>query len=486
MNNKRNYTTPPDKQKKPKKKSRKNRRKRYKPLRLYTRTPAARVKVNKSFMKQTRSGSSVRISGYDLIYNTTDNIVEGPFCTVTCNPAYWNGTRIATVANSYAQYRPLHICFDYYPQVSTMTSGNIVVGTIWNNNTTGDNLQQSLATSNGGKIFPVYAITKCPISLKTNLNQNLYNFQGYLDSDSNPFLFVATTQQTNNIVPGYFMVSYTFEFKNPLGEGFEYETQTASAEDVDTTDVWETTTAVLLSTTNIAAIGTKLLVKVIDDAVQFFLGGSRVGVLANTILKLFKSRPRQQSKLQEELHDLEESNTLVYYGQQFEFEENGSAVTRPMEITEPLTIDNFKSFKMHISGADYSKVSGLFVKIKKIGLGRYNLSFYNVVETTETVPDDMYIIQTRDPMPDYSCQNTNSPTTTLYAHDAYFHISYGNGHPIEMILKARNSFEDSEPYILADVALESVTKVLGVQNKQVVGTGDVVLVPIDNKTRMLN
>lgn len=486
MNKNRNYTTPPDKQKKPKKKSRKNRRRKYKPLRLYTRTPAARVKVNKSFMKQTRSGSSVRISGYDLIYNTTDNIVEGPFCTVTCNPAYWNGTRIATVANSYAQYRPLHICFDYYPQVSTMTSGNIVVGTIWNNNTTGDNLQQSLATSNGGKIFPVYAITKCPINLKTNLNQNLYNFQGYLDSDSNPFLFVATTQQTNNIVPGYFMVSYTFEFKNPLGEGFEYETQTATADDVDATDVWETTTAVLLSTTNIAAIGTKLIVKIIDDAVQFFLGGSRVGVLANTVLKLFKSRPRQQSKLQEELQDLEESNLLVYYSQQFEFEENGSAVTRIIEMVEPLTINDFKTFKSHISGADYAKVSGLFVKIKKIGLGRYNLSFYNVEETTETVPDDMYIIQTRDPVPDYSCMNTNQQNTTLIAHDAYLHMQFGDGTPIEIKLQARNSFEGETPYLIADIALESVTQVLGVYNKPVVGTGDVILVPVDNKTRFLH
>lgn len=158
--------------------------------------PAARLGRNRAFMSQVRTGNSVRVTGYDLIYNTDEGVIQGPFCVVPCNPAYWTGTRIATIANSYSQFRPIAMRFDYYPQVSTMNNGNVMVGTIWNNNTNSNNLQQTLATSNGGKIFPVYATTRIPIKLQTNLAQNLFDFQGYLDSKNNPFMFIATDRKS--------------------------------------------------------------------------------------------------------------------------------------------------------------------------------------------------------------------------------------------------------------------------------------------------
>lgn len=484
-NKNRIYTTPDKKQNNQKKKKRTRRRgkKKYKPLRLYTRMPAARVMQNRSFMTQTRSGNSVRVTGYDLIYNTNEGVVEGPFCVVTCNPAYWDGTRIANIASSYAQYRPLSMRFDYYPQVSTMTNGNVVTGTIWNNNSGGNNLQQTLATSNAGKIFPVYASCKTPVRLKTNLNQNLYNFQGYLDSTTNPFVFIATTQQSNNIIPGYFMVSYTFEFKNPLGDGYDYDTQVTTAGEVEKDDVWDTTTAVLLSATNVAAIGTKLLVKIVDDAVQFFLGGSRLGVIANTVLKLFKSRPKQQTKLNEDIINLNQSNKITYLSAQFDFEENGSSVTNYFTIQEQLKLANFKSFKTHLSGQDYAKVGGIFVRLEQVGTGRYNLGFYNVSNYTGNVPQGLYILQTTNPVVDYSLMTTLQQNSQCYSGSMQLQLQFENYSSITCSIPSMDDF-DTEPHVIADIALDTIENVMGINRNDIVGNGDVIMVPINNETRL--
>nr|FAA04036.1 TPA: coat protein precursor alpha [Sheep associated noda-like virus] len=485
-NNLRKYTTPVNPPVKPKKKKqkKKGKQKKLRPIRLYTRSkPAAHVRTNRAYMTTTRNGNNVRVSGYDLIYNTDEGIVEGPFCTVTCNPAYWTGTRVAAIANAYAQYRPLHICFDYFPQVSTMTNGNIITGTIWNNNTGGNNLQQSLATSNGGKIFPVYSTCRIPIKLATNLNQNLFNFQGYIDSETNPFVFLATTQQSNNLVPGYFMVSYVFEFKNPLGEGFDYDTDVKLAGDITSDDVWETTSAMLLSSTNAAAIGTKLVVQVIDGAIQFFLGGSRIGMLADCILKLFKSKPKMISKLQDDIINLNQSNTIVRIHARLEDGQQGSSVIVPFEINSQLKLKHLVKFNEINGNVNYLTSGGLFVKPTKVGTGRYNLAFMNMSNTDDRISDDWYVLKSDNPVPDYSVHITTSAGQFVGTDPARLWLKYKDGTPIECEIPVMDHFDEVAPFILADIALEDIAEATGV-NQQVVGQGSVILVPTKNNTKI--
>jgi hypothetical protein len=368
-----------------------------------------------------------------------------------------------------------------------MNNGNVMVGTIWNNNTNTNNLQQTLATSNGGKIFPVYATTRIPVKLQTNLSQNLFDFQGYLDSKTNPFMFIATTQQSNNIIPGYFMVSYTFEFKNPIGEGFEYDTEVKSAGDISKDDVWETTTGVLLSSTTAAAIGTKLILQVIDGAVQYFLGGSRVGLVADVILKLFKSRPKQISKMNDNLEDLSESNTITQLNLRLEYEQAGSAVVQYFAIQEKLTLDHFKKWKIHISGAEYTKVGGLFAKLTEVGPGRYNIGLMCVNNATDTVPDDLYILQTSTTPTDYSVMNTLGGNDYVHADSCTLHLQYQNYSAIICEIPTMSSFSEAEYYTLADIALLDSAQVLGINMKDVVGSGDIILVPTTtNNTTLLN
>lgn len=46
---------------------------------------------------------------------------------------------------------------------------------------------------------------------------------GPFNRDTNPFLFMAVMQGTE-VVPGYFFVSYQFDFWNPIGESWTYTT----------------------------------------------------------------------------------------------------------------------------------------------------------------------------------------------------------------------------------------------------------------------
>lgn len=261
--------------------------------------PAAQSSQNKSrFTTQSLSGSSVRVRGYDLVYSSSEDSVtaEGAFCVIPCNPAYWTGTRVARVATAYSQYRPLRFNVHYFPQVSTMTNGLVTGGTIWNNDTSPEAIQQALATSNSGKIYPVYTKATHNVDLKSCLSQNLFTFSGYISNETNPFLFVALTQHYEGISPGYYMVEYEYDFKNPIGEGAEYDTSTRSVGEIGREDVWENTTAVLMSSSLALSIGTTLIVKLVEGAIQFFLDGSRLGMAANLVVKLFKSRmPNAQS-----------------------------------------------------------------------------------------------------------------------------------------------------------------------------------------------
>lgn len=448
--------------------------------------PAASSGTNKVRFKQTRVGpSTVRVSGYDLIYDTDERLVDGAFCTIPCNPAYWSGTRVATIATSYAQYRPISLQFDYYPQVSTMTSGNIVAGTLWNNNNGSNTTKQSLATSNGGKVFPIYQRASSRIKLKTNLTKNLYGFQGYLDPDTNPFNFVAIAQHSNNIVPGYYMVKYVYDFKNPLGEGFDYSTDIKTAGELTQSDVWDFTSGVLLTETNAASIGSIIWIKFAEETIQFFLGGSRIGMLADCIFKMFKCRPKTLAQYDNEYQQLAESNVLGELTFEFSVTENGVGVDSLFAVGDmhnnPIQLSDFVLFKDVMQGAAYTQTAGFFAKLEKIGAGRYNMYYILTAQNYNPIGDDVYVLKSRDPIPDYSFRNTSDANTYLSTKgNATMYTEISEYLPTEIQIPTSTYPPEGVEYgwrLIKDIRLES-SVTLGVDPSKVVGGKvDRVLIP---------
>lgn len=373
--------------------------------------PGAYTSVNKTnFVTRYLDNTTIRVSGFDLIYNIEDAIYDGPFCVIPANPAYWEGTRIAAIANAYSQFRPISISFEYFPQVSTMTNGNIIAGTLWNNVPGSNTTRQALATSNGGKLFPIYQKAKINVKLKSNLQQNLFSFQGFLGNDVSPFTFLAMSQNANNIKPGYFMVHYVYDFKNPIGEGFEYSTEVKTAGSMQTSDVWDSTTAMLLSQTTLASIGTKLLVRVIDGAIQYFLGGSRIGLAADVILKLFKSRSNLNAKYDDEMIDDSESNVFTGAYASLMNTEAGVSVTHQFQLPKRITKSDLVTFKQAMSGYDYSQVAGLFVELSYRSTNRADFKLFMLSKVTETIPDDWYVFRLDTPIGDeYSFRYRTAP-----------------------------------------------------------------------------
>lgn len=96
------------------------------------------------------------------------------------------------------------------------------MGTLWDTTVADADLQQTLVTSNGGAITQCYNECSCSVKLGTNLQYNLYDLAGPLDAKTNPFVFVAGSQGTNGITPGYFMISYHYVFKNAIGASWDF------------------------------------------------------------------------------------------------------------------------------------------------------------------------------------------------------------------------------------------------------------------------
>lgn len=180
--------------------------------------------VRARFRTISKGQNSILVSGCDLIRPipvTVTNDDDYLFAVITCNPAYWTGTRVGRIAPAYQNYRPLSFSVSYVPQVAVTQAGTVVMGTLWNGTTLADSLQQTLATSNGGLLTPCYTPADTTVTLGTNLPYNLFRMDGELDDQSNPFLFVAVFRGAS-VVPGYFYVSYQYELKNPIGEAIDY------------------------------------------------------------------------------------------------------------------------------------------------------------------------------------------------------------------------------------------------------------------------
>jgi len=307
----------PQKQKRRQRKQRRRGRKKKQkqlvnPDDLFADPLVGRSRVPAAYSYRTRSGARTRsarnntsltISGYDLVYRLTgdEQLIDGAFVAIPANPAYWTGTRIGQVATAYSQYRPLYLRFDYFPAVGTGTNGVITSGTFWNQGVEERSLTQALVTSNGGVSHPAYVRQRTNVRLKSNLEQNLFEMDGRLNSDTNPFIFLATTTGVNGIVPGYYMAHYTYELKNPIGDGNEYDVKVTTAGELTVDDIWENTSAVVMSDTNVGmGPGTVLAIELITTIsvkmIQFFLKGSQAGVLADTVIKIFRNRNRIRTR----------------------------------------------------------------------------------------------------------------------------------------------------------------------------------------------
>lgn len=205
-----------------------NRTKRANVIRGRKLAAASAKTLAKKFNILRQNGTSVRVTGRDLIYPIPDDLTApiqttNIIAVIPANPAYWTGTRIAALASGYQTYRPIKFKITYIPICAVTQQGNVIGGTIWDDGFDPTNVQQSLRTSNGGFITQCYVPHSTTIRPKANLPFNLYKVGGAFNDKTNPFIFIAMalgTVNANNqrIIPGYFYVTWSFELKNPIGK----------------------------------------------------------------------------------------------------------------------------------------------------------------------------------------------------------------------------------------------------------------------------
>lgn len=273
------------------------------------------VRNYKRYMRVIRTDStSMTVSGLDLVYSIPDAITQQTSKVLTIipsNPAYWNGTRISAMALGFQQFRPLKFKIHYVPIVSSIQPGNIFGGTIWSNNPIPEqSIQQSLVTSQGGLSTQVYQTKTATVKCKANLTYNLYNIGGDLSDQSNPFYYVAIAvanfnEQNVRITPGYFWISYTYVFKNPVGNNTTFINRgITSFADID---FMINTTALLTSPINYEKLNKQITLPTfteiqIESDEQGNLiptyNGDYVPLLADTKLWLFQNTSNDPSTAQ--------------------------------------------------------------------------------------------------------------------------------------------------------------------------------------------
>lgn len=180
--------------------------------------------VRPRFNVLSRSATTATVSGCDLIYPIPATLAANSdtiFAMFPANPAYWMGTRISQFAPAYQNYRPLRFHVSYIPQVAVTQQGTVFMGTLWNEAAPADNIQQTLFTSNGGCLTQCYVPADTEVELGRNLQQNLFTMNEALGPDTCPFMFLAGVRGAD-VVPGYFYVTYTYEFRNPIGSAWAF------------------------------------------------------------------------------------------------------------------------------------------------------------------------------------------------------------------------------------------------------------------------
>lgn len=268
----------------------------YRPRRQFQRTlPASYIaSLRPRYSIVSKGINSVRVSGVDLVYAMPDVIQAnnvGIFTLIPANPAYWTGTKIAKLAGAYMNYRPIQMRFSYVPQVAVTQQGTVYMGTFWNGASALPNIQQSLVSSNGGTTTPCYSPKDTSIALGTNLPQNLFTMCGPLGPNTLPFIFIAGVAGAD-VVPGYFYVTYTFEFKNPVGDAWRYtRTEVMDVSDMPPYSTHENASAVLLSSSGRFGPGT-----IFDfETSGLYYHGSKVKLDPTSSIILFYSDQSESS-----------------------------------------------------------------------------------------------------------------------------------------------------------------------------------------------
>lgn len=241
----------------------------------------------------------MRVSGCDLVYPLPSSIQTGPtdeflFSLIPANPAYWTGTRIAQIAPSYMNYRPIKLTFHYIPQVAVTQAGSVIFGTLWNGAAPSDDIQQALNTSNGGGIINCYVPASTQISLGSNLQQNLFTLNGDINPDTSPFLFAAIARgcvgadPDVSIVPGYFMVDYVYDFKNAMGQTWIFDRSLATTTPITTWSL-PNRSLVLLQGIDGFGPGTVFDAETIDGQTSYFYRGTQVTIPDSTWVQVFEN-----------------------------------------------------------------------------------------------------------------------------------------------------------------------------------------------------
>nr|QIJ70128.1 hypothetical protein [Merch tombus-like virus] len=304
--------------------------------------PAAYASHVRPRFNVRRQGDSVVVSGCDLVYSIPTVVAsdEQPiFTVIPSNPAYWLGTRIGQLAPAYMNYRPLSVTFSYIPQVAVTQAGTVFMGTLWNGAPGGNDIQQTLVTSNGGCLTQCYVPADTRIKLGANLQQNLFTLSGDINPDTSPFIFMAGLAGAT-VTPGYFYVTYVYEFKNPIGMSWVYNRQYLD----DVTDLTEQATAsnasiVLTSSLDGYGPGTVLdlesgggvyyhgsSVDISDGVNGYLFTNSQEQSLQNRISTINSDLTAANSKIDGLTADLNTANVI----QSIKFTVGGSGATVPL------------------------------------------------------------------------------------------------------------------------------------------------------------
>lgn len=305
--------------------------------------------VRPRFNVSSRTATSAIVSGCDLIYPIPATLAPNSdtiFAMFPANPAYWMGTRISQFAPAYQNYRPLAFRVSYIPQVAVTQQGTVFMGTLWNEAAPVDNIQQSLFTSNGGCLTQCYVPADTTIKLGRNLQQNLFTMNESLNPDTCPFMFLAGVRGAD-VVPGYFYVSYTYEFRNPIGSAWAFNTSgLTTVGDIRTLPTFANMTFVLAQQAGGFGPGTQLDLEV-DGRV--FYHGSEITLDSSVAGVLYSN---QQSTIT--------TNTLASY------------FTLP-SVTVGNTISPFSVFTPAVSQSVAIADGQLLVVLRETSGDRYSL-----------------------------------------------------------------------------------------------------------------
>jgi hypothetical protein len=186
---------------------------------------------NKYFKITKTTQDTMIVSGRDLVYKLPDTKLEqemrNVLTVIPANPAYWQGTGIASMAVAYQQFRPMKFHVHYIPIVDTSRSGTIFAGTIWNTAINDDGFEQTLTRTPGAINTQFFKPATGRVKVKGFMNNKLFNVAGELNEDSNPFFYVAVCTGSFDgklDPPGMFYVTYQYIFKNPIGNNSTFRT----------------------------------------------------------------------------------------------------------------------------------------------------------------------------------------------------------------------------------------------------------------------